>query len=289
MDLGISGRRAIVCASTGGLGYGCAVALAEAGCHVVINGRDPQTVEEVAYDLEDRWCVRVTGVTADIATTEGQQALLRACPDPDILVTNNLGSRTGRGERLGQGPRPGARFEVRGALGGRGGRYEGVATPRELIYATIDGMAERGFGRIVNIVSGAVNRSFPDFELALGGGAGLMAFLAGIATRFASRNVTLNNLLPGVFGTDSYQQHLRNRIAATGAAEETIALESVEGIPARRAGTTEEFGQTCAFLCSQYAGYLTGRNLVLDGGYYLGAHAEGQRPSPYSIFPAHVD
>lgn len=280
MDLGISGRRAIVCASTSGLGYGCAVALAEAGCHVVLNGRDPRKVEEVAYDLEDRWCVRVTGVAADISTAEGQRTLLTACPEPDILVTNNLGNRTG--QRLGARDR----LDLRRSLAEGD---VGVATPRELIYATIDGMAERGFGRIVNIVSGAVNRSFPDFDLALGGGTGLMAFLAGIAKRFAARNVTLNNLLPGVFRTDSYHRHLRNRIEETGAAAETIAHESIEEIPARRAGTTEEFGQTCAFLCSQYAGYLTGRNLVLDGGYYLGAQAEGRRPSPFSIFKAYED
>jgi len=274
MDLGITGRKAIVCASTGGLGYGCALALAEAGCHLVINGRDPHKLEETVYDISDRWCVPVTGVAADISTAEGQRALLRACPDPDILVTNNTGNKTVRG------------VDIRSPLSGRA---ETVATPRELIHATIDGMAQRGFGRIVNIASGAVNRSFPDFDLALGGGSGLMAFLAGIAKRFAPRNVTLNNLLPGVFRTDSYHEHVRSRVAETGAAAEKIAFESIEEIPARRAGTVEEFGQTCAFLCSQYAGYFTGRNLVLDGGYYLGAGSDGKRPSPFSIFKTRED
>ncbi|HHZ09766.1 MAG TPA: SDR family oxidoreductase [Rhizobiales bacterium] len=253
MDLGIRGRKAIVCASSKGLGRGCAAALAEAGCDLVVNGRHADILAETAAALRSRWGVAVTEVAGDVSQPEVQQRLLAACPDPDILVNNNGGP-----------PRRDFREIDRKAI--MEGVIGNMITPIELVKAVIDGMAERGFGRIVNITSLSVYTPIPGLDVSSGARAGLTAFLAGIARTVAGRNVTINNLLPGKLDTDRIRG-----IAPRGVSEEEHLRRMVSDIPAGRLGTPEEFGQICAFLCSVHAGYLTGQNIPVDGGSYVSA------------------
>jgi 3-oxoacyl-[acyl-carrier protein] reductase len=257
MDLGISGRKAIVCASSRGLGRGCAMALAEAGCDVVINGRDAATLEKTAEDIRKRFKGDVRPIVADVSTPEGQTALLAACPDPDILVNNNGGP-----------PRRNFRELDREAM--IDGVIQNMVTPIELIGAVIEGMAERGFGRIVNITSGSVVAPITGLDLSSGARAGLTAFLAGVCREFAGRNVTINNILPGKMDTDRFNSGVRARSAKSKKSIEETLAEQIAPIPAQRLGTPEEFGQLCAFLSSRYAGYITGRNFLVDGGLYPG-------------------
>ncbi|MCB1360301.1 MAG: SDR family NAD(P)-dependent oxidoreductase, partial [Rhodobacteraceae bacterium] len=189
MDLGIAGRKAIICASSKGLGKGCAMALAQAGCDVVINGRDAAALETTAREIREAAGATVTAVVADVSTREGQQALLAACPDPDILVNNNGGP-----------PFKDFRDLTREAM--LEGVVQNFVTPVELIQAVIDGMAERGFGRIINITSMSVLMPIAGLDLSSGARAGLTSFLAGVARTVASRNVTINNILPGKMDTD---------------------------------------------------------------------------------------
>jgi len=253
MDLGIKGKQAIVCASSKGLGRGCAMALAEAGCNLVVNGRDAGILARTAAELRDRHGVEVVEVAGDVSQPEIQQAMLAACPAPDILVNNNGGP-----------PRKDFHDLDREAI--MKGLVGNMITPIELIRAVIDGMAERGFGRIVNITSLSVYVPIPGLEVSSGARAGLTSFLAGVARTVASRNVTINNLLPGKLDTD----RLRNAFPAGADASEQVA-RLVGDIPAGRLGTAEEFGQICAFLCSVHAGYLTGQNIPVDGGAYTSA------------------
>ena len=253
MDLGIKGRKAIVCASSRGLGRGCAAALAEAGCNLVVNGRDAKSLAATAAEIRDRFGVAVTEVAGDVSQPDIQKALLAACPQPDILVNNNGGPP--RREFL----------EIN-----RAQILEGVTnnmvTPLELIQAVIGGMAERGFGRIVNITSLSVYVPIPGLDVSSGARAGLTAFLAAAARNFAHRNVTINNMLPGKLDTD------RLRGGMPKDADETKFKAALAAdIPAKRLGTAEEFGQICAFLCSVHAGYLTGQNIPVDGGLYNSA------------------
>jgi 3-oxoacyl-[acyl-carrier protein] reductase len=258
MDLGIAGRKAIICASSRGLGRGCALALAEAGCDVVVNGRNADTLDKTADEIRARFNVRVEPVVADVSTPEGQKALFAACPQPDILVNNNGGP-----------PRRHFSELDREAL--IGGVIQNMVTPIELIAAVIDGMAERGFGRIVNITSGSVVAPIPGLDLSSGARAGLTAFLAGVCREYADRNVTINNILPGKMDTDRFNAGIRARSAKANRSIEEALAEALEEIPARRLGTPEEFGQLCAFLSSRYAGYITGRNFLVDGGLFPGA------------------
>jgi 3-oxoacyl-[acyl-carrier protein] reductase len=251
MDLGIRGRKAIVCASSQGLGRGCARALAEAGVALVINGRNRPLLEQTAEEIRRATGVEVTAVAADISTAEGQAAVLAACPEPDILINNNGGP-----------PFRDFRALDRAAL--LAGITGNMLTPIELIQRVIDGMTARGFGRIVNITSISVKMPLAGLDLSSGARAGLTAFLAGIARTVAGNNVTINNLLPGSFDTARLRGSLRLRDPA---AEQ----EARDAIPAKRFGTPAEFGQTCAFLCSMHAGYITGQNILLDGGVYPGA------------------
>jgi len=253
MDLGIRGRKAIVCASSKGLGRGCAAALAEAGCDLVVNGRHADVLAETAQALRSHWGVAVTEVAGDVSQPEVQRRLLAACPDPDILINNNGGP-----------PRRDFRELDRNAI--MDGVIGNMITPIELVKAVIDGMAERGFGRIVNITSLSVYTPIPGLDVSSGARAGLTAFLAGIARTVASRNVTINNLLPGKLDTDRIRG-----IAPKGVSEEEHLRRMVSDIPAGRLGTPEEFGQICAFLCSVHAGYLTGQNIPVDGGSYVSA------------------
>ena len=258
MDLGISGRKAIVCASSRGLGRGCAAALAEAGCDIVVNGRDATTLEKTAEDIRKRFKVDIQTVVADVSTPDGQRALLAACPDPDILVNNNGGP-----------PRRNFRELDREAM--IDGVIQNMITPVELIKAVIEGMAERRFGRIVNITSGSVVAPITGLDLSSGARAGLTAFLAGVCREFADRNVTINNILPGKMDTDRFNSGIKARSAKSGKSIEDTLAEQLKPIPAHRLGTPEEFGQLCAFLSSQYAGYITGRNFLVDGGLFPGA------------------
>ncbi|MDF2373533.1 MAG: SDR family oxidoreductase [Rhizobiaceae bacterium] len=258
MDLGISGKKAIICASSRGLGKGCAIALAEAGCDVVLNGRNEQVLAATADEIRNATGVRVEQVVADVSTSAGQDALLAACPNPDILVNNNGGP-----------PFRDFRDLDRAAL--LEGVTQNMVTPIELIQRVIDGMCEREFGRIVNITSSSVYMPIPGLDLSSGARAGLTSFLAGVARTVADRNVTINCLLPGKMDTDRLTSSFKNTSEKTGKSMEDVKQATLQQIPAKRAGTISEFGNTCAFLCSRHAGYMTGRSLLVDGGIYPSA------------------
>ena len=258
MDLGIRGRKAIVCASSRGLGRGCAMALAEAGCDVIVNGRDGKALAATASEIRDRFGVEVTEIAADVSSAQGRDALLAACPAPDILVNNNGGPP----------PKPFSQVDRAAILAGV---EQNMITPIELIRAVIDGMAERGFGRIVNITSLSVYQPIPGLDVSSGARAGLTAFLAGVARTVASRNVTINNILPGKFDTDRIRSTLRFSAEKAGIPEEEQMKRIAGTVPAGRLGRPEEFGKACAFLCSAHAGYIVGQNLVLDGGFFNSA------------------
>lgn len=258
MDLGIRGRKAIVCASSQGLGKGCAAALAEAGVDLVVNGRSRDALEQTAQELRGQYGVSVTAVLADISSPEGQAAVLAACPEPDILVNNNGGP-----------PYRDFRELDREAL--LRGLTMNMVTPIELIQRVIGAMQARRFGRIVNITSLSVKMPFSGLDLSSGARAGLTAFVAGIARSVARDNVTINCLLPGSFYTARLRGGFTRTADKTGLRVAEVEHQAVEEIPARRFGTPEEFGQTCAFLCSAHAGYITGQSILMDGGAYPGA------------------
>ena len=257
MDLGIGGRRAIVCASSRGLGRACAEALAQAGCHVTINGRTRDVVDAAVADIRTKTGATIEGVVADVGDQAGQQALLTACPDPDILVNNNSG--------------PPLR-DFRGLT--REQMLEGVVanmvTAIELTQKVIDPMIRRKFGRIVNITSGTVKAPVDILGLSTGARCGLTGFVAGIARRVARHNVTINNMLPGHFDTDRLRTTMASRAWAAGRPFEEVFKANREANPAGRYGQPAEFGATCAFLCSAHAGYIVGQNILLDGGAYPG-------------------
>ncbi len=258
MDLGIRGKKAIVCASSRGLGKGCAMALAEAGCDVVVNGRDAKTLASTAAEIRERFGVAVVEIAGDVADPKIQKKLLAACPNPDILVNNHGGPPF----------RPFSALDRKAILEGV---TNNMVAPLELVQAVIGGMAERGFGRIVNITSLSVYVPIPGLDLSSGARAGLTSFLAGVARTVADRNVTINHMLPGKLDTDRLRgPHEPGTIedpAAGAARRARLAAE----VPAKRLGTPEEFGQICAFLCSVHAGYLTGQNIPVDGGLYVSA------------------
>jgi 3-oxoacyl-[acyl-carrier protein] reductase len=258
MDLGIRGRKAIVCASSQGLGKGCALALAEAGVSLTINGRNRELLDQTATEIRQRFGVEVTPVTADLGTPEGVAALLAACPAPDILINNNGGPPF----------RDFRELDRTALLKGLGNN---MLTPIELIQKTIDGMAARGFGRIVNITSSSVKAPIAGLDLSSGARAGLTAFVAGVARSVAAHNVTINNLLPGSFDTARLRQGFAKGTKFPGLSIEQATAQAAEAIPAKRFGTATEFGQVCAFLCSVPAAYMTGQNILLDGGAYPGA------------------
>ncbi|MGE5467186.1 MAG: SDR family oxidoreductase [Ignavibacteria bacterium] len=257
MDLGIAGRKALVCAASKGLGRACAFALAREGVAVTIVARGQAALEATAAEIRAASGVEVRAVAADIATAEGRAAALAACPQPDILV-NNAG-----------GPPPGdfrdwQRDDWLAALDAN------MLTPIELIKATVDGMLERGFGRIVNITSAAVKAPIDVLGLSNGARSGLTGFAAGLARKTVGRNVTINNLLPGFFDTDRIRSVVSAQAAAQGIGYEAALASRVAAIPAGRIGDPEEFGAACAWLCSAQAGYITGQNWLLDGGAYPG-------------------
>jgi 3-oxoacyl-[acyl-carrier protein] reductase len=258
MDLGISGRKAIVCASSRGLGRACAQALAAAGCEVVINGRDEETLKATAAALREATGAKIIAVKADVATPEGQAALFAACPEPDILINNNAGPPLRDFREL-------TRQQI------IDGVIANMAVAIELIQKAIDPMMRRGFGRIVNITSATVKLPQAGLDLSSGARGGLSIFVAGVARQVALSNVTINNLLPGAFATDRLQATLSANAKRKGISVEQAMAERIASVPAKRIGEPAEFGATCAFLCSAHAGYITGQNLVIDGGAFPGA------------------
>jgi 3-oxoacyl-[acyl-carrier protein] reductase len=258
MDLGIAGRKAIVCASSRGLGKACARALAEAGCEVVINGRDAKKLDAAAAELVSLTGAKITAVAADVGTPEGQKALLAACPAPDILINNNAGP-----------PLRDFRELTRTQM--IDGVIANMIVAIELIQKVIEPMGQRRFGRIVNITSGSVKAPLAGLDLSSGARAGLTAFLAGVARTVADKNITINNILPGAFDTDRLRGTLSKTAEQKGKSVAQVAADRIGTIPARRFGDPAEFGAACAFLCSAQAGYITGQNLLIDGGTFNGA------------------
>jgi len=257
MDLGIEGRFAVVCASSRGLGRACALELARAGCTVVVNGRDAEALDKTAAEIRSLTGATVIAIVADVSTPEGQDALVGAVPQVDILVNNNGGP-----------PYRDFRDIDREAL--LDGVIGNMATPIELIQRVVDGMVERRFGRIVNITSSSVKAPIAGLDLSSGARAGLTAFLGGVARSVAHANVTINFLLPGPFDTRRLRSNEENRARQRGVDVSTVRAEAEARIPARRVGDPDEFGAACAFLCSARAGYITGQNLLIDGGDYPG-------------------
>lgn len=258
MDLGIAGRKAIVCASSRGLGKACARALADAGCEVVINGRDAKTLNATAGEIASLTGAKIIAVVGDVATPEGQRALFAACPQPDILVNNNAGP-----------PLRDFRELTRQQM--LDGVTANMIVAIELIQKAIEPMLSRRFGRIVNITSGSVKAPIAGLDLSSGARAGLTAFVAGVSRTVADKNVTINSILPGAFDTDRLRGTLSKHAEAKGKSIAQVAADRIATIPARRFGDPAEFGAACAFLCSAQAGYITGQNLLIDGGSFTGA------------------
>jgi len=258
VDFGIAGRKAIVCASSRGLGRGCAFRLAEAGCEVIVNGRDKVVTEATAAEIAKATGAKVVPVVADIGTVEGQAALFAACPEPDILVNNNGGPPFRDFREL-------DRDKLIEGLTGN------MIVAIELIQKAMGPMQARKFGRIVNITSSSVKAPIGGLDLSSGARAGLTAFLAGVARQVAGDNVTINFLLPGSFDTARQQSGITLEAKQRGISEAEVRAARAARIPAKRLGDPDEFGAACAFLCSAQAGYITGQNLLIDGGNYPGA------------------
>jgi len=258
MDLGIEGKWALVCAASKGLGKGCAAALAREGVNVVITARGDEALQATAAELRAFGRGEVRTVAGDITTAAGRAAALAACPQVDILV-NNAG-----------GPPPGD-FRQWDREAWIKAIDANMLTPIELIKATVDAMAARGYGRIVNITSGAVKAPIDVLGLSNGARTGLTGFVAGLArSPIAAQGVTINGLLPGVFDTDRVRSMAVATAKRDGGTVEAIIEARKRGIPAKRLGSADEFGATCAFLCSVHAGFITGQNLLIDGGSYPG-------------------
>jgi 3-oxoacyl-[acyl-carrier protein] reductase len=257
MDLGIAGRKAIVCASSRGLGLACAKALAMAGCEVVINGRNQEHLAAAAAELKTTGA-KVIPVLGDVASPDGQKALFAACPEPDILVNNNAGP-------------PFRDFRELDRQKMLDGVVANMIVAVELIQKAIDSMIAKKFGRIVNITSGSVKMPLFGLDLSSGARAGLTAFLAGVARSVAASNVTINFMLPGIFDTDRFRSNVKSTAKKRGTSYDDALAQNIESVPARRLGTPDEFGAACAFLCSAQAGYITGQNLLIDGGRFPGA------------------
>jgi 3-oxoacyl-[acyl-carrier protein] reductase len=255
MDLGIAGRKAIVCASSRGLGRACAQALAAAGCEVVINGLDAARLEATATELQKATGAKIIPVRADVASADGQAALFAACPEPDILVNNNAG------------PPP---REYRDLT--RAQMLEGVTANMvvaiELIQKAIGPMQARRFGRIVNITSAMVTTPRPHMVISSGPRAGMTAVLKGLALEVAQFNITINNLLPERFDTDRQIFMAKATAKREGITFEEARARQIQVSPAKRLGQPREFGAMCAFLCSNLAGYMSGQNIHLDGAAY---------------------
>lgn len=258
MDLGIKGRTAIVCAASKGLGKGTALALAQEGVNLFITARTKSELEATAEEIRKATGVKVTAIAGDITTEEGRKEVLAACPNPDILV-NNAG-----------GPPPGD-FKDFTLDDWRKAVEWNMITPIALIKATVYGMMDRGFGRIVNITSQSVKAPIASLELSNGARTGLTGAIAVIARKGVRNNVTINNILPGPFETDRLRSSTKKYAEGKGISIEKALEERKTAHPAGRFGNTEEFGAAAAFLCSKHAGFITGQNLLLDGGSFPGS------------------
>jgi len=265
MDLGIKGRWALVCGASKGLGLGCARTLAFEGVHVVMVARGAAALEQAAQALREDARLpagtQVRSVAVDITTDAGRAAALAAHPAYDIVVTNAGGPPTGD-------------FRDWGREAWLAAVEANMLTPIELIKATVDGMASRGFGRIVNITSSAVKAPIDILGLSNGARSGLTGFVAGVSRspKLAGANVTINNLLPGAFDTDRLRSTLEGAVKKTGQTLGAITEARRKTIPAGRFGTPDEFGAACAYLCSAQAAYVTGQNFLIDGGAYPGTY-----------------
>jgi 3-oxoacyl-[acyl-carrier protein] reductase len=258
VDLGIRGRKALLSGASRGLGKACALALAHEGVDLSIVARTRDVLEKAGAEIAQATGVKVTTVVGDITTQQGRSAAVAACPQPDILLNNA------------DGPLPGdfrewSRDDWIAALDAM------MLSPIEMMRLTVDGMMARGFGRVLNIVSRSVK--IPQIELGLSNGArsGLVGFAAGLARQTVSRNVTINNLLPGIFDSDAQRAHVR-ALVEPGKSFEELWRARGEANPARRYGRPAELGAYCAFLCSEHAGFITGQNLLIDGGSYPGTY-----------------
>ena len=257
MDLAIAGRSALVCASSKGLGRACAFSLAREGAVVIMVARGAEVLEAAADEIRRDTGARVLTVTADITTPEGRAAVLAVCSAPDILVTNA------------GGPKPGD-FREWDRDAWIAALDANMLTPIALIKATLDTMIARRFGRIVNITSAAVKAPVDILGLSNGARSGLTGFVAGLARKTVAHNVTINNLLPGPFETDRLLETAHLWSMQTGKSKEVVLAERRAGNPAGRFGIPAEFGDACAYLCSAQAGFITGQNLLMDGGSYQG-------------------
>ncbi|HEY6336642.1 MAG TPA: SDR family oxidoreductase [Alphaproteobacteria bacterium] len=257
MDLGIAGKKALVCAASKGLGKACAFSLAREGVEVTIVARTRETLEATAAEIRTKTGNKVTAIACDITTDEGRAAALAACPAPDILV-NNAG-----------GPPPGD-FREWDKDAWFKALNNNMVTPILLIKATVDSMIARKWGRIVNITSGAVKAPIPTLGLSNGARTGLTGFVAGLARQTVRHNVTINGLLPGNFETDRLLDNIRFQAQKLGKSYEEQLAQTRAGNPAGRIGIPAEFGDACAYLCSAQASFITGQNFLMDGGAYQG-------------------
>jgi 3-oxoacyl-[acyl-carrier protein] reductase len=262
MDLGLKGKWALVGGASKGLGFGCAQSLAREGVNVVIVARGAEALEAAATELR-KLGTTILAVAVDITTEQGREAIWSVAGGPgknfDIVVTNA------------GGPPPGD-FRNWGRDDWIKAVDANMLTPIELIKATVDGMAARGFGRIINITSSAVKAPIDILGLSNGARSGLTGFVAGVARtqKLAANNVTINNLLPGAYDTDRLKGTMKGAAEKTGQSVDAVAEARKKTIPAQRFGNPQEFGDTCAFLCSAQAGYMTGQNILTDGGAYAG-------------------
>jgi len=253
MDLGIKGRRAIVCASSKGLGRGTAEALADAGVELTLNARNTERLEDTADAIRQRYGVTVRTVATDVTTEGGRAALLEAEPRPDILV-NNAG-----------GPPPGVWSEW-GRAEWEAAVNANMLTPILLTTAVLPGMIERGWGRVVAITSGSVKSPIPQLGLSNAARAGLTGFVAGTARQVARHGVIMNNILPGQHDTDRIKGLMNATAEREGITVEEARERAQAANPRGRFGTPEEFGRVCAFLCSEHVGFMVGQNVLVDGG-----------------------
>lgn len=257
MDLGIRGRKALLSGASRGMGKACAMALAQDGVDLTIMARTRDVLENTCAEIRAATGVTVTPVVGDITTVQGRADALAACPAPDILLNNADGPLPGDFRTL-------TRNDWIAAFDAM------MLSPIEMMRLTVDGMMERGFGRIVNIVSRSVK--IPQVELSLSNGArsGLVGFVAGLSRQTVARNVTINNLLPGIFDSDAQVRHIEGMLEPGGKSFDQIWQERAAANPAKRYGRPAELGAYCAFLCSAHAGFVTGQNILIDGGSYPG-------------------
>jgi len=259
MDLGLAGRKAILTGSTKGLGFACAMALAKEGAEVTIVGRDPARLAAAAEKIRAETGAAVHPVAGDVTRPDARAAILAACPQPDILLNNAAGFPPGDFRQWDRDVWIAALDLM-------------MLAPIEMIRLVVDGMMERGFGRIVSITSRSVKIAQLELGLSNGARSGLVGFTAGLARQAARRGVTVNNLLPGIFDTDAQREHIEGMLDDMGQSFDQVWQQRADGNPTGRYGRAEELGAYFAFLCSQHAGFITGQNLLIDGGSYPGTY-----------------